>query len=346
MRIADQIGELYKNNKPFFMLRRAGAAVVKLLSQDSADLITSAPLGFVYAIFCGFDPTKTVFIRGDKVDQLKFPTYSIDARENYQIVKPAIDDSQKTRYTQLVKKAIDACEQGELVKVVLSRKRTYHNPHTITTIIERLLAEYPDANCYCFHHPRVGTWIGASPETLVSYDNGKVKTMSLAGTAPYNGSLDHSWGEKEKREQQLVTDKIIDDLNQFSKDIKTHGPKTSKAGKLIHLQTEITAQIDPSDLNDLVERMHPTPAVCGLPVTTAKEFIIKNENYDRSFYTGYFGWVDQKNSTADYYVNLRCMQLENDLAHIYVGGGIVKDSDSESEYLETVAKEQTMLKLL
>ena len=99
-----------------------------------------------------------------------------------------------------------------------------------------------------------------------------------------------------------------------------------------------------SSLKDLIRKLHPTPAVCGLPRDKAKEFIIKNENYNREFYTGFLGEIT--NTDSSLFVNLRCMKLEENIANIYVGGGITKDSNSKQEWLETVSKTQTMKSVL
>ncbi|WP_313791385.1 chorismate-binding protein [Lacinutrix neustonica] len=112
--------------------------------------------------------------------------------------------------------------------------------------------------------------------------------------------------------------------------------------------------------------MHPTPAVCGLPKATAKQFILENENYKREFYTGFLGELNCQertsrntnrrnvennaynlvNTVSNLYVNLRCMQLSDVQASIYVGGGITKDSMPKKEWEETVNKAETMKKVL
>jgi isochorismate synthase len=119
-------------------------------------------------------------------------------------------------------------------------------------------------------------------------------------------------------------------------------------------------------LKDLVTALHPTPAVCGLPLTDAKRFIQDNEKYQRAYYTGFLGELNykeertrnrnrrnQENSayrsvvrTSELYVNLRCMQKVGDSFIIYVGGGITADSDPKKEWQETESKAQTMLRLL
>jgi isochorismate synthase len=96
--------------------------------------------------------------------------------------------------------------------------------------------------------------------------------------------------------------------------------------------------------------LHPTPAVCGLPKEDSKKFIIENENYDRSYYTGYLGELNTRSVnnelSSDLYVNLRSMQIENENAYVYIGCGITKDSDPEKEWEESVNKSMTMKRVL
>ena len=96
--------------------------------------------------------------------------------------------------------------------------------------------------------------------------------------------------------------------------------------------------------------MHPTPAVCGLPKNSAKAFILENEPHDRHFYSGFLGELNSSFSTnsrsSDLFVNLRCMQIEDSKAHLYMGCGITKDSIPEKEWEESVNKSMTIKKVL
>ena len=97
--------------------------------------------------------------------------------------------------------------------------------------------------------------------------------------------------------------------------------------------------------------MHPTPAVCGLPRDLAKDFILENEDYDRSFYTGFLGELNINSSKlnkqkTELFVNLRCMSVDDYKARIFVGGGVTKDSIAKKEWQETVSKTQTIKKVL
>jgi isochorismate synthase len=185
--------------------------------------------------------------------------------------------------------------------------------------------------------------------------------MALAGTQLFTGEKDITWGAKEVREQQIVTDHIVNELSGIP--IKVGSPYTKKAGNLLHLCTDIHGKLSGDDhLSTLIEKLHPTAAVCGLPKKEAQEFILTHEGYDRSFYTGFLGELNHPNpGSADVttddkstletnlYVNLRCMQLipePKPAAVLYIGGGITQASQPELEWEETVEKSKVMKRVL
>jgi isochorismate synthase len=180
--------------------------------------------------------------------------------------------------------------------------------------------------------------MGATPESLLTIDNKTVFTMSLAGTK----LPEVAWTEKEFEEQQLVTDTILTVLKQNNcLDIQSEGPTTINAGKIQHLQTIIHAQLaEKADWTNLVNHLHPTPAVCGIPTQAAKNAIQQIESHKRQFYTGFLGMITPQNKTL--YVNLRCMQYFKNEALLYIGGGITAGSTEEAEWAETERKSQTL----
>lgn len=210
---------------------------------------------------------------------------------------------------------------------------------------------YPTAFNYCFYHPKVGLWLGATPEQLLKIEENQLKTVALAGTKTIAEQTEN-WGEKEQVEQQLVTDFIINNLNNFVDNLSVSKPYTHQAGSLLHIKTDISAKIkDRNQLKNILDILHPTPAVCGFPKEIAKKFIIENEGYNREFYAGFLGELNfstENNITenSDLFVNLRCMKVENSVAQIFVGGGITADSNSEKEFLETVNKSETIKKVV
>jgi isochorismate synthase len=179
-----------------------------------------------------------------------------------------------------------------------------------------------------------------------------IKTVALAGTQVFNGTENVVWKTKEKAEQQFVTDFITNSLKDNTSEVNVSEPYTTKAGNILHIKTDISAKLkDKKDLKNVIQTLHPTPAVCGLPKATSKVLIIDNEGYNREYYSGFLGELNIDLATfrteqSDLFVNLRCMKIVGDSAELFVGCGITSDSNPEKEFLETVNKSMTMKKVL
>jgi isochorismate synthase len=374
------------NNLPFVAYRIPSAlpgSTKAFLQKDDALHITEHYLesGFVFA---PFDDNKDVVIIPQEQStslETKFKFSEAEDTSEKQNFPLENDEAARELHKQLVQQAVEKIISGAFKKVVLSRKESLEtvnlNP---LSLFKKLLQEYATAYVYCWYHPKVGLWMGATPETLLEVERNRFKTMSLAGTQKYNGTTNVTWGEKEIREQKIVTDSILENLLDISIDsVETTLPYTARAGNLLHLKTDISGQLSNSESNSkgqkkdqqieigkLISAIHPTPAVCGLPKESAKQFILQNENYHREFYTGFLGELNIRNEikrsrntrnrenqayatilkTSALYVNLRCMKLEENKVHLYIGGGITKDSDPDAEWEETKNKSQTMKAVL
>lgn len=350
-KILEKIQQYKKQNLPFVVYRKPNEKVVSAFFQKTNDLFYITDYqesGFVFTPFN--DTFQSVLIPESQSDflQEKINISTMCSSDN--VVLHSVNENSKKQHIDLVEKGIEAIKQQQFKKVVLSRKEVLDVPNfDLLETYQRLLVKYPTAFVYVWFHPKVGLWLGATPETLIKVKDNEFETMSLAGTQPYNGTLNVKWQEKELEEQQFVTDYIVGNLASVSEALTISEVKTIKAGSLLHLQTTITGTIK-TQTSDLVGRLHPTPAVCGLPKQTSKEFIIKKEDYNREFYTGFLGELNLVNSkdekSSNLYVNLRCMQIKNTQAEIYVGGGITKDSNAQNEWKETVAKSQIMKHIL
>ena len=252
-------------------------------------------------------------------------------------------DSLKEEHLQKVKKAIEAVKSGIIDKVVITREELWTaNRVDFSAIFKDLVNSYNDAFVYIWFHPLVGMWIGATPEMLVERDDEYIHSTAVAGTRKADDN-NAEWGQKEIIEQKLVSDYVVDifDKNLLSS-VQQFGPETSKAGTLEHLKTDITGELSySSNINYLVNSLHPTPAVCGIPLDKSKTFISAIEGYDRYFYTGFLGELNIDNHT-EFYVNLRCLQVVKEGVKFFVGGGITKDSKPEDEWEETVNKSKTL----
>lgn len=247
----------------------------------------------------------------------------------------------KKKYIDDVVTITDRISSSDLIKVVYSKCFEFdlRSEHAIN-YFKNILDLYPSAFCYLFFHPKEGFWMGASPETLVEIQNNKISTMALAGT---KSLTELNWGEKELFEQKIVQDEIKKTLNPLCEDLTFLKPKTSKAGRIEHLKTIITGLTTKSP-KEIITALHPTPAVAGVPKNKAISIINKKEKHDRFFYSGYLGKIDKENCSL--FVNLRCLQIINNRAKLFVGGGITKDSDPEKEWEEIILKSQTMMDVL
>lgn len=266
-----------------------------------------------------------------------------------------LTETSPAKHQNLVEKGVEAIKNGMFQKVVLSRRQEVNlkGDWQISNLFTKLCKMYANALVSVVFIPEVGLWVGASPEILVSLDKHHIfRTMALAGTQAYNPDLDISqavWTQKEIEEQALVSRYIINTFKKIRlREFEEDGPKTVRAGNLIHLRTDFWVDLNeiqyPHLLTTMLRLLHPTSAVCGMPKPESLDFILKNEGYDREFYCGFLGQVNFQEETH-IFVNLRCMQIVNaQQAYVYAGGGITAHSNPEKEWNETVHKTQTLLK--
>lgn len=226
-------------------------------------------------------------------------------------------------------------------KIILSRiKKTTTELHPFE-IFEQLNQTYQNTFNYIISIEGEGCWIGATPETLIEIDKGNCKTVSIAGTK----SKSDNWGEKEINEQLLVTEFIADELDEFLIETNIKGPYTITAGAVEHLKTDFSGELSNiSSWSKLLERLHPTPATCGIPKLKALTHIQTIELHQRKFYTGYLGPINSKKK--ELFVNLRCMEIQGKNAFLYLGGGITAQSIALDEWTETENKSKTLLNVI
>ena len=189
--------------------------------------------------------------------------------------------------------------------------------------------------------------MGGTPEILLAGEENQWQTVALAGTQRLkNGKLPHAWDQKNWQEQQLVATYIRRQLGTLGIVPKEKGPYSARAGELAHLKSDFRFTLpDNQKLGDLINLLHPTPAVCGLPKEDAYQFILQHEGYDRSYYSGFIGWISPSGHT-DLYVNLRCMNIHADTYTLFAGGGLLASSKLEEEWNETEDKMNTMRNIL
>ncbi|MBD0831806.1 chorismate-binding protein [Aestuariibaculum sediminum] len=359
----------YNNKLPFVVYRKPDETLITALLQKNSTLNITKNFDEKGFVFAPFDHAlDAVLLPIKEASKIVCSEYKSEDRNSVKTVTPNIKKEAKDFHIKLVNKGIDAIRNSDFEKVVLSRQEeTDLRDNNPVKIFKKLLDEYPLAFVYCWYHPKVGLWLGATPETLIKIEGRQFSIMSLAGTQDYLGTRDVVWGTKEKQEQQFVTDFIVNSLKSSVDQLKVSATETVKAGNLVHLRTLVSARLEAnSTLKDIISIIHPTPAVCGLPKEASKAFILEHENYEREFYSGFLGELNldtiakprsgkrnienrayaiPKKSTQ-LYVNLRCMQIKDNTALIYVGGGITSQSDADSEWEETVSKSKVIKNVL
>lgn len=343
-RLLNKAGQQLQKQQPLVLYKKPRESLVNGIFQSSDTLFETSDYsesGFVFTPFK--KGGKKVLIKADEIENV---SYEPSSQVSFEEV--TFSDTGKHRHIDLLRKGRLHIKEGKLEKVVLSRKIEAFTQKTAFQLFAGAIEKYGNALCYMLYHPKVGMWLGATPEMLLHVNDSALKAIALAGTAELESDKVPEWGVKEIEEQQLVTDFILESFRKEADTVKVSGPESIKAGKLWHLKSEVTAIVNEQfSLAKLLSELHPTPAVCGIPKNSAYNFILKNEDYDRAYYTGFLGELNMGEKPAtELFVNLRCMKLEGQRATIYVGGGITSKSDIEKEWIETQNKSQTMLELL
>ncbi|PCI32254.1 MAG: isochorismate synthase [Flavobacteriaceae bacterium] len=331
---------------PFVVFRKPHKLEVTLIEQEDKNRYICTDFNEEGYVFAPFDSRKEAVLFPENKSKKSIHEVQVIQKTKKEILDVAQGNSQE-HHLELLKKGIRCIQESEIEKIVLSRKEMIAKEgKKPIDMFHNLLATYSTAYVYLWFHPKVGTWLGASPEGLLEIDNRVVKTMSLAGTQVFISGIDAVWKQKEIKEQQFVTDFVKENLKPFVKEMTSSKTYTTKAGSLLHLRTDIEGTLKRGvKADDLIQHLHPTPAVCGLPKNEAKTYILEHEGYDRTFYTGFLGELNCEQKTS-LYVNLRCMELTDKNLAIYIGGGITKDSDPENEWQETVSKAKIMKGIL
>lgn len=351
--LIQKITEAKKNSLPFVSYRLPNKNQVKTFFQKDDQLHHHNDFkasGFVFAPFD--NQNKSIFFPLNKselcltdIENINLNDYFLKPDLNSKLKLTQKGDGTKKTYIKLINSCLNFLKIEKVSKIVLSRKEEISiGSDNALNIYLKLLLKYPLAFAYIWFHPKVGLWLGASPETLLKVNDNNFETMALAGTQSYNGNMHVSWADKEKIEQEVVSNYILSQLKGLH--IKVGAPFTLKAGSLLHICTKFSGSLSSKNhLKKLVESLHPTPAICGFPKDKSKAFILNNENYNREFYTGYLGEANI-HEKSNLFVNLRCMQIKKRMASLYVGGGITKDSIPEGEWEETIYKSNTIKAVL
>lgn len=260
------------------------------------------------------------------------------------------------QWKNAVGQVVNAMKNGDMKKVVLARETrlSYEKPIRIESVLNKLLKNQKNSFIFAFES-NGDCFIGASPERLVKKQGKQLFTTCLAGsikrglTPVEDEQLGNELLSDQKNliEHQYVVDMIKRAMEQVSSNVELpNGPVLLKLKDIQHLYTPVTAEAgENSSLLSLIERLHPTPALGGVPREKAVETIRELEALDRGLYGSPLGWLDYKGN-GDFAVALRSGLIQQNEASIFAGCGVVKDSDIDSEYQETNIKFRPMLTAL
>lgn len=328
-------------DSPRFVMQTSGSPS---LLQDIEDL--NEKEGFVFAPFRITENTPLLLIRPDctDLDEAAIPIEGKRRSKRDERRRKGLD---KADYIRLYERFLKPLIEKEMEKLVLSGSETFEREESFSPGFSFFKAaeKYVYSYVYLFHSPETGTWLGSTPEILLSGRGREWSTIALAGTRFPNSGL-ISWDDKNRREQQLVASYLNDQLSAYGISPAKSDPYTVYAGELAHLRTDFHFHLgETSRLGRLLKLLHPTPAVSGLPKDKAYRFILANEGYDRGYYSGFLGMLDTKGKT-DLYVNLRCMRIEERSLTLFAGGGLLASSSADEEWEEREHKLHTMLAIL
>ena len=271
-----------------------------------------------------------------------------------------IDCDHDDDYAALVADAVAGIRRGQFQKVVLARTVTLDYGLDVAAVLDRLRRRNPACAIFAINSGD-STFLGATPEELVTLDGPRLDTVALAGTAPRSEDpeADERFGAgllasaKNRSEHRFVVDGIIDALSGLGLvDPAPAEPGLMRLSRVQHLRTPIAARVQrrrtgASDMDVLRAAgvLHPTAAVGGAPTGAALEFIASHEGFDRGWYAAPVGWCDL-DGNGELGVALRCVLTGPDGTHLFAGAGIVAGSDPDDELEETAMKLGALLDVI
>ncbi len=341
MKLLDKATFCFQNQLPFVLYAKPNEVVLHgVFQKDNTLHVFDNQSGFVFASF--YNETNVVFPLSDS--EIFEEEINLQNDENSVLIENNYHKNTQISFENIVQKGISEIEKGTFEKVVLSRKIEVSQLVDFIKSYQNLLKKYPTAFRYLWYHPKVGLWMGATPEQLAKIENHTFETVALAGTQVFSEEV--TWQEKEIVEQQLVTDYIKSRTENLVDTLQISEAYTQKAGNLVHLKSDISGKLKANISEiEVIKALHPTSAVCGMPLESARNFILEHENYNRKYYAGFLGEFQMQKQT-NLFVNLRCCEIEKDITTIYVGCGITKDSQANKEFIETENKAKTILSIL
>jgi isochorismate synthase len=254
--------------------------------------------------------------------------------------------SQNTLWQKQIHNIKQKLELNQVSKIVLARQVNYQftGKINIKQLIEKLLNTYPDCTVMMLKSAH-SYLIACSPEQLVKVDGENVYCDTVGGTI--NNTQSEIQNSKLKHEHIIIREHIYDTLKQYCHSIHfSDQPSIKNYLHLSHLYTHFSAIVkSPTSVLKIADSLHPTPAVCGIPVKQAMNWIKKNETFNRGLYSGFSGWLNARGE-GEMNVILRCAVLSQEKQlnlSLFAGAGIVEGSLDNEEWQETELKLNMLL---
>ena len=283
-----------------------------------------------------------VTLIGDEPEPELVPAGNLD-RHDFKI-RYAGSSVDELAWLEAVALAVKEIGTRAMDKVVLARdvKVWTKEDLDLSVVLGRLARSFPE--CYTF---ACESFVGATPELLISRYGDNIRSLVLAGTAPRSDDevVDSSIGDalagsaKDMSEHTPAVASVLDRLGPLTSEISASAePFVLKLRNLQHLATEVRGRLErPVHVLDLVAALHPTAAVCGDPTDAAFDTIRRLEGMDRSRYAGPVGWTNAAGE-GEWGIALRCAEFSGNRGRLFAGGGFVRDSEPEAELEETSIK--------
>jgi menaquinone-specific isochorismate synthase len=230
-------------------------------------------------------------------------------------------------------------EAGKIEKVVLTRQTVWQleRPLSLADLASSLARQ--QSNAFVF---AVEGLVGASPELLVSFRAGEVRSLALAGTARSAAELETT---AIGAEHQFAAESVESSLGQHVTGLHKRRD-VLEFGDIFHLATEFNGTARPgATVLDILAALHPTAAVAGSPTKAAVDLISEIEPVSRRRYAGPVGWFNREGE-GEFAIALRCGLFEGSRVTLYAGGGLVVGCERDRELAETGLKMTPMEKAL
>ena len=259
-------------------------------------------------------------------------------------------------FKSVVSSALNSISVDEFSKIVIAHTTDIKSsePFQLIPSLNNLRKIHPDCYIFSTSNGEGQNFIGASPERLVSIQNKQLVSDALAGSAPRGKTTSEDAhlanlllkSRKEKREHQAVSDFIMERLRSLGLKPQQLPLQLLKLSSIQHLWTPIYAHL-PGDIEplEIIEQLHPTPAVAGVPTAIACDKIRDYEQFDRSLYAAPLGWIDSQ-SNCEFVVGIRSALIDGNCARLYAGAGIVSGSNPNKEFAEVQLKLQSLIDAL